>query len=72
MHVTADREEEDITPFFTKIIIFRSLIYPEQPDRFLFLLAQITRGDAAFQDMLRAIQNFLYFSNPVPPKNGLW
>jgi len=25
----------------------------------------------AFQDMLRAIQNFLYF-NSVPPKNGLW
>ena len=41
-------------------------------DRFLFLLAQITRDDAAFQDMLRAVQNFLYFSSSVPPKNRLW
>ena len=51
MHVTADREgEEDVTSFFMKII-FRSLVCPERLDRFLFLLAQITRGDAAFQDM---------------------
>jgi len=45
---------------------------PEQLDRFLFLLAQITRGNAAFQDMLRAIQNFLYFNSSVSPDNGLW
>jgi len=51
------KKKEDVASFFTKIITFRPLVCP---DRFLFRLAQIARGDA-FQDMLRAIQNFFIF-----------
>ena len=68
VHVIADREEEekeekeeeeeDITSFFMKIIISTAYM-SRMAWPILFLLVQIIRGDAAFQDMLRVIQNFL-------------
>ena len=71
MHVTADREEEeeekeeeDITSFFTKIITFQNSL----TNFYFFRLKLLV---AVFQDMLRVIQNFLYFSSSVP-ENGLW
>ena len=70
-------KKRDITSwnedFLMKIITFWPLVCPEWLNRFLFFLAQITCGDAAFQDMLRAIQNFLLFINFVYlQKTWLW
>ena len=65
-------EKEDVISFFTKIIIFRLLVRPERLiDFYFFRLKLSAHSDATFQNMLRAIQNFLYFSNSIPPENGL-
>ena len=58
VHVTADRKEEDVTSFFTKIITFRLLVCPETAWLIFISFGSNYSWQCRLSGYVRAIQNF--------------